>query len=53
MPGGSGSVHLGGPGGKRSVNPLGILVIGLGIVIIIIGVKGSQHKIKGALLGQS
>lgn len=35
------------------MNPLGILVLVLGIVIIIIGVKGSQHKIKGAFLGQS
>jgi hypothetical protein len=31
------------------VNPVGLLVIALGVVIVIIGVKGSQHNIVAAL----
>jgi hypothetical protein len=31
------------------VNPLGFLVIGLGVLIVIVGVKGSQHNLVGAL----
>lgn len=31
------------------MNPLGFLVIGLGILIVIVGVKGSQHNLVGAL----
>lgn len=31
------------------MNPLGLLVLGLGIVIMIVGVKGSQHNLVGAL----
>lgn len=31
------------------MNPLGFLVIGLGILIVIVGVKGSQHSLVGAL----
>lgn len=35
------------------MNPLGILVITLGIVIIIIGFKGSQHNVVSALTGKA
>lgn len=35
------------------MNPWGFVVIGLGIIMIIIGVKGSQHNIVAALKGQS
>jgi len=31
------------------VNPLGLLVLALGVVIIIVGVKGSQHNLVAAL----
>jgi hypothetical protein len=31
------------------MNPLGFLVIGLGILIVIVGVKGSQHNLVAAL----
>ena len=31
------------------MNPLGLLVLALGVVIIIVGVKGSQHNLVGAL----
>lgn len=31
------------------MNPLGILVLALGVVIIIVGVKGSQHNLVAAL----
>ena len=31
------------------MNPVGLLVVALGIVIIIIGLKGSQHKVLAAL----
>lgn len=31
------------------MNPLGLLVIALGVVIIIVGVKGSQHNLVAAL----
>lgn len=31
------------------MNPLGILVLALGVVIIIVGVKGSQHQLVSAL----
>jgi hypothetical protein len=31
------------------MNPLGFAAIGLGILIMIIGVKGSQHNIVSAL----
>jgi len=31
------------------VNPLGILVMALGILLIIVGVKGSQHNLVNAL----
>jgi hypothetical protein len=35
------------------VNPLGILVIALGIVIVIIGFKGSQHNVVSALTNKA
>jgi hypothetical protein len=35
------------------VNPVGILVIALGIVIMIVGFKGSQHKIVAALTNKT
>jgi hypothetical protein len=31
------------------MNPLGFLVIGLGVLIVIVGVKGSQHNLVAAL----
>jgi hypothetical protein len=31
------------------VNPLGILVLALGVLVIIVGVKGSQRNLVGAL----
>lgn len=31
------------------MNPVGFLVIGLGILIVIVGVKGSQHSLVAAL----
>jgi hypothetical protein len=31
------------------VNPLGLLVIALGILILIVGIKGSQHNLASAL----
>jgi hypothetical protein len=31
------------------VNPVGLLVILLGAVLIIVGVKGSQHQVVAAL----
>jgi hypothetical protein len=34
------------------VNPLGLLVLALGVVIIIVGVKGSQHNLVAALTGK-
>jgi len=31
------------------VNPFGLLILALGVVIIIVGVKGSQHTVVAAL----
>jgi hypothetical protein len=31
------------------MNPLGLLVLALGVIIIIVGVKGSQHNLVAAL----
>jgi hypothetical protein len=31
------------------MNPLGLLVLALGVVIMIVGVKGSQHNLVSAL----
>jgi len=31
------------------MNPVGILVIALGILLVIVGVKGSQHNLVSAL----
>lgn len=31
------------------MNPFGLLVLALGVVIMIVGVKGSQHKLVSAL----
>jgi len=31
------------------MNPLGLLFLGLGVLLIIIGIKGSQHNVVGAL----
>lgn len=31
------------------MNPLGILVIGIGVLLVIVGVKGSQHNLVAAL----
>lgn len=35
------------------MNPLGILVLALGVVIIIVGVKGSQHNLVAALTNRA
>lgn len=35
------------------MNPLGLLVLALGVVIIIVGVKGSQHNLVNALTNRS
>ena len=34
------------------MNPWGIILIALAVVIIIIGVKGSQHNVASALTGK-
>lgn len=31
------------------MNPLGLLVIGIGILLVVVGIKGSQHNIVSAL----
>lgn len=31
------------------MNPVGLLVLALGVVIIIVGVKGTQHKLVAAM----
>jgi|HubBroStandDraft_2_1064218.scaffolds.fasta_scaffold2554269_1 hypothetical protein len=31
------------------MNPLGILIIGIGLVMVIIGVKGTQHQVVSSL----
>lgn len=31
------------------MNPLGLLVLALGIVIVIVGIKGSQHQVIAAI----
>lgn len=33
------------------MSPFGLILIGLGIVLIVIGVKGSQHEILATLKG--
>jgi len=33
------------------VNPWGILLIGVGLIMIVIGFKGSQHKVLAAIKG--
>jgi hypothetical protein len=33
------------------MNPIGIILIGLGIICFIIGFKGSQHKVVDAFKG--
>lgn len=35
------------------MSPLGFFLIALGIVVIIIGVKGSQHEVVKALKGKA
>lgn len=35
------------------MNPLGILVIGLGVLIVIVGVKGSQHNLVSAMTNKA
>jgi hypothetical protein len=34
------------------MNPWGILIIALGVMLIIVGVKGSQHNVVSALTGK-
>lgn len=31
------------------MNPFGLLILALGVVIIVVGFKGSQHKVVAAL----
>lgn len=33
------------------MNPLGLILVGLGLILIIIGFKGSQHSVINALKG--
>ena len=33
------------------MNPLSLILLGLGVIMIVIGVKGSQHKVLGSLKG--
>jgi uncharacterized membrane protein len=35
------------------MNPLGIIILALGIVIVIVGVKGSQHNLTAALTNKA
>lgn len=35
------------------MNPLGIVVVALGVMLIIVGVSGSQHKLVSALTGKA
>lgn len=35
------------------INPVGILVIALGIMLMIVGIKGTQHKIVSAITNQT
>jgi hypothetical protein len=34
------------------MNPMAFVILGLGILLIIIGIKGSQHALLGALKGE-
>jgi hypothetical protein len=33
------------------MNPIGLILIGLGIIFIVIGVKGSQHTVLNSIKG--
>lgn len=33
------------------MNPLSLIMLGIGIIMIVIGVKGSQHKVLTSLKG--
>lgn len=33
------------------MNPWGFVAIALGVILIVIGIKGTQHKVTGALTG--
>lgn len=35
------------------MNPWALVVIGIGILLVIIGVKGTQQNVKGAITGSS
>lgn len=35
------------------MNPWGILIIALGVMLVIVGVKGSQHNVVAALTGHA
>ena len=35
------------------MNPLGIVILALGILIVIVGVTGSQHKLISALTNKA
>lgn len=37
----------------EGVNPFGIIIFGLGLILIIIGFKGSQHSVIDALTGHA
>ena len=33
------------------MNPLALILVGLGVILIVIGVKGSQHNVENAYKG--
>lgn len=35
------------------MNPLGLLIVALGVIIVIVGFKGSQHRVIAALTNQA
>jgi hypothetical protein len=36
---------------RQSMNPWGLIIIGMGLIILIIGFKGSQHNVIAAFKG--
>jgi hypothetical protein len=35
------------------MNPLGIVILALGVLLVIVGVKGSQHNLTSALTNKA
>jgi hypothetical protein len=35
------------------MNPLGLLIVALGILMVIVGIKGSQHEVLSALTNKA